>query len=852
VSKEPTLDEIQRKLDDLPHEELQKVAEQAYALVPDCWIPNPGPQEQAYNSPADILLYGGQAGGGKSALVTGLALTRHKNCLLIRRQYSDMGSIIEDTLKQYGSRDGFNGSAPATLRTRDGRRIVFGGAKDPGDEEHYKGQPFDLLCVGRDTPVLMGDGSYLAIQDLKVGMRVQTLQGARRVTRIYPVRRDDAVRIITPWGSQVQSATHSLLTTAGWVSHDTFGGSFPSSISVSSGYRLSPHTSPVSEATHRSYRTAFSSSADRFRRIFARLPQVPGRRLVSEISVSLARLVRGIDAAGSYGLFQETRRLLLSFAPQELLLRLQQLSLSPATYPRYISENAESDGPIWSLSGDSMDRCSGGRDPCDGRTRKILRDARLYLHQSACVAPPIPTGSQDDGREQTPKRTFRNIWYAHPYTMDERRASESVFSSKFSYESLGVVDLYDIEVDGENHYITQGGFINQNCLDEASQFLESQFRFLSGWNRSTEPGQRCRIILATNPPEKPSEGQWLMKMFEPWLDPHHPNPAEPGELRWYVSDEEGEDQEVDGPEPVQMGHDQDGLPRYVKPLSRTFIPARLTDNPFLTGTGYDAKLDSLPEPLRSAVRDGNWMISHDDDEWQVIPTNWVLQAQQRWHQRPPMDVPMCAIGVDVAQGGKDRTVLAPRYGNWFARPLQVPGKDTRSGADVAALVMKYRKNQAEIIVDMGGGYGGATYEHLRANQFTCHGFKGQESSAARTADRLLGFYNKRAEAYWKFREALDPDQPGGSDIALPPDRELLAELVASRYEMTKQGIRIEPKSEIKTRLGRSPDLADSIIMAFAYGSKHLTHGQIWRRHAQSAQLNQHKVVRGYERKRRRR
>ena len=29
----------------------------------------------------------------------------------------------------------------------------------------------------------------------------------------------------------------------------------------------------------------------------------------------------------------------------------------------------------------------------------------------------------------------------------------------------------------------------------------------------------------------------------------------------------------------------------------------------------EAKLDSLPEPLRSAVRDGNWMISHQDDEF---------------------------------------------------------------------------------------------------------------------------------------------------------------------------------------------------------------------------------------------
>jgi hypothetical protein len=35
------------------------------------WIPNPGPQAQAYFSPADELFYCGQAGGGKTDLGLG-------------------------------------------------------------------------------------------------------------------------------------------------------------------------------------------------------------------------------------------------------------------------------------------------------------------------------------------------------------------------------------------------------------------------------------------------------------------------------------------------------------------------------------------------------------------------------------------------------------------------------------------------------------------------------------------------------------------------------------------------------------------------------------------------------------
>ena len=36
------------------------------------WVPQPGPQQQAFESQADILFYGGAAGGGKTDLLLGL------------------------------------------------------------------------------------------------------------------------------------------------------------------------------------------------------------------------------------------------------------------------------------------------------------------------------------------------------------------------------------------------------------------------------------------------------------------------------------------------------------------------------------------------------------------------------------------------------------------------------------------------------------------------------------------------------------------------------------------------------------------------------------------------------------
>jgi len=60
------------------------------------------------------------------------------------------------------------------------------------------------------------------------------------------------------------------------------------------------------------------------------------------------------------------------------------------------------------------------------------------------------------------------------------------------------------------------------------------------------PGQRCRVVVGSNPPTTP-EGLWIIRHWAPWLDPVHPRRAKPGELRWYVVGPEGQDIEVEEP-----------------------------------------------------------------------------------------------------------------------------------------------------------------------------------------------------------------------------------------------------------------------------------------------------------------
>lgn len=339
------------------------------------------------------------------------------------------------------------------------------------------------------------------------------------------------------------------------------------------------------------------------------------------------------------------------------------------------------------------------------------------------------------------------------------------------------------------------------AFDELPQFLESQFRFLCGWNRTTDPNQRCRVVGAGNPPTS-AEGEWVIRFWAPWLDEQHSNQALPGDLRWFATID-GEDIEQEGPEPFEYRGE------IIEPKSRTFIPSSVEDNPFLTATGYKAMLQALPEPLRSQMLRGDFLAGRDDDPWQVIPTEWVKRAQARWEDKRP-DGPMHSMGVDVARGGAAETVLTARYGDWFARQIVQPGASTPNGPKTAGLVVSYLRDDATAYVDVIG-VGASAYDHLKETKVNVRASNAAQASMARDRSGALTFVNKRAEWWWKMREALDPQY--GDDLALPPERELLVDLCAPKWKLTTRGIQVEAKEDIVKRIGRSTDRGDSAVLA---------------------------------------
>ena len=101
------------------------------------------------------------------------------------------------------------------------------------------------------------------------------------------------------------------------------------------------------------------------------------------------------------------------------------------------------------------------------------------------------------------------------------------------------------------------------------------------------------------------------------------------------------------------------------------------------------------------------------------------------------------------------------------------------------------------------------FDHLRQNNIEVKAYKGAEATTRRSVDGKMTFTNKRSAALWGFREALDPGQPGGSPISLPPKPRLLSDLTAPTFSVTPRGIKAESKEDVCARLGRSTNDGDA-------------------------------------------
>ena len=116
------------------------------------------PQVEAYESKADLLLYGGAAGGGKTDLIIGLALA-HQRSVIFSRFYRDLNGIEQRLMKLLGSRTGYNGTD--MVLDLPGCLIEFGALERPGSELTWQGREHDF--IGFDEGAQLDESKVLFV-----------------------------------------------------------------------------------------------------------------------------------------------------------------------------------------------------------------------------------------------------------------------------------------------------------------------------------------------------------------------------------------------------------------------------------------------------------------------------------------------------------------------------------------------------------------------------------------------------------------------------------------------------------------------------------------------------------------
>ena len=186
----------------------------------------------------------------------------------------------------------------------------------------------------------------------------------------------------------------------------------------------------------------------------------------------------------------------------------------------------------------------------------------------------------------------------------------------------------------------------------------------------------------------------------------------------------------------------------------------------------------------------------------LIGPDEVSAAMKRCYSAHQIGNAAKIIGVDVARLGDDESALAFRQGIQ-AFPFQTY-RDLNSTYGAGLVARAWDDFGAHAcFVDDTGGFGSGWIDGLRRLGRTPIGV----GFAAKSNDAR--YFNKRAEMAF---ECVQWIRRGG---ALPESANLLTALTQTSYTFQGDKLLLEPKADLKERIGFSPDEFDALILTFA-------------------------------------
>jgi hypothetical protein len=219
-------------------------------------------------------------------------------------------------------------------------------------------------------------------------------------------------------------------------------------------------------------------------------------------------------------------------------------------------------------------------------------------------------------------------------------------------------------------------------------------------------------------------------------------------------------------------------------------------------------IDWAREQIKTYGRDNPWVMSSILGRFPPSSINTLLgpqeveEAMNRHMTDDKYSFSQKRLGVDCARFGDDDTVIFPRQGLVAFKPVIMKGARSNEIAARVALAKSRWGSEIEC-VDGTGGYGSGVIDSLiQAGHSPL-----EVQFAGKSIDNR--YANKRAEIWFNMAEWV---KRGGK---LPVDSVLVKELTAPTYTFTNGKFQLEPKDQIKKRLGFSPDRADALALTFA-------------------------------------
>jgi hypothetical protein len=172
------------------------------------------------------------------------------------------------------------------------------------------------------------------------------------------------------------------------------------------------------------------------------------------------------------------------------------------------------------------------------------------------------------------------------------------------------------------------------------------------------------------------------------------------------------------------------------------------------------------------------------------------------------------LGIDMGAGG-DETVIRERRGVVVGREWRFRERDpVRS---VARIVEAINQSQAAIVKVDAIGIGWGVVGSLREKRSQgLHRAQVVGVNVSEASSNPARFKNLRSQLWWEVGRQLSEDLAWDMSGLEEKDRErLVSQLTAPKYTTDSAGRTVvEPKAETKKRLGRSPDNADALLLAF--------------------------------------